>query len=266
MGQAVAEAVVRAGLPLVPYTLCVLRPGQEATTLSVAGTDMTMVLPHERDEVISSLMKQYPGMITVDYTLPDTIHDMVDFYVRHGTPFVMGTTGGDRSKMLEQVSDAGLYSVIAPNMAKQIVMFQATLAWMTSSFHGGLDGYTLRVVESHQSSKKDTSGTAKAFVESFQHIGMDFDVGQIELIRTEEEQMSVMNVPESALQGHAFHTYQLLSADKSVEFEFKHNVSGRSIYAEGTVDAVKFLAQRMAAGSEQKVYNMIDVLKQGSMR
>lgn len=103
MGQAVAEAVVRAGLPLVPYTLCVLRPGQEATTLSVAGTNMTMVLPHERDEVIASLMKQYPGMITVDYTLPDTIHDMVDFYVRHGTPFVMGTTGGDRAKMLEQV-------------------------------------------------------------------------------------------------------------------------------------------------------------------
>eukprot|EP00983_Pelagomonas_calceolata_P067012 1149315-Pelagomonas_calceolata.AAC.2 len=28
----------------------------------------------------------------VDYTVPDVIHSMADFYVKHRTPFVMGTT------------------------------------------------------------------------------------------------------------------------------------------------------------------------------
>jgi dihydrodipicolinate reductase len=31
----------------------------------------------------------------------------------------------------------------------------------------------------------------------------------------------------------------------SVSFEFQHNVCGRSIYAEGTVDAVLFLAKKV---------------------
>ena len=32
---------------------------------------------------------------------------------------------------------------------------------MATTFPGAFSGYSLRVVESHQSSKKDTSGTAK---------------------------------------------------------------------------------------------------------
>jgi hypothetical protein len=36
-----------------------------------------------------------------------------------------------------------------------------------------------QVTESHQSSKKDTSGTAKAIVNSFQGLGLDFDMSQV---------------------------------------------------------------------------------------
>ncbi len=40
----------------------------------------------------------------VDYTVPDVIHGMAEFYVRHRTPFVMGTTGGDRARLMREVS------------------------------------------------------------------------------------------------------------------------------------------------------------------
>lgn len=89
---------------------------------------------------------------------------------------------------------------------------------------------------------------------------------QIELIRDREQQLNRMGVPEESLLGHAYHTYQLTSPDGSVSFEFQHNVQGRSIYAEGTVDAVLFLAQQIEAGASQKLYNMVDVLKAGAMR
>lgn len=36
---------------------------------------------------------QYPNLIMVDYTVPDVIHSQAEFYMRHKTPFVMGTTG-----------------------------------------------------------------------------------------------------------------------------------------------------------------------------
>jgi 4-hydroxy-tetrahydrodipicolinate reductase len=75
-----------------------------------------------------------------------------------------------------------------------------------------------------------------------------------------------MGVPEDNIDGHAFHTYKLTSSDGTVQFVFKHNVVERSIYAEGTVDAVLFLAKKMEEEAEQKVYNMVDVLQEGSLR
>lgn len=87
----------------------------------------------------------------------------------------MGTTGGDRDKLMEDVKKAGVYAVIAPNMGKQIVAFQTMMENMAEQFPGCFQGYTLKVVESHQRTKVDTSGTAKAVVASFQKMGLDFD-------------------------------------------------------------------------------------------
>ncbi len=53
--------------------------------------------------VVQELKQRYPHLLMVDYTLPDAIHSMVNFYVQHNTPFVMGTTGGDRAKIHAQV-------------------------------------------------------------------------------------------------------------------------------------------------------------------
>ncbi|KXZ49169.1 hypothetical protein GPECTOR_23g95 [Gonium pectorale] len=269
MGQAVAEAAMRAGVEVVPYTLCGPADVESKSHVDVQGLKVELVPPAVRDVVVADLKGRYPQLVMVDYTLPDAIHSMVDFYVKHGTPFVMGTTGGDRAKIHQQargVSDARTYAVIAPNMGKQIVAFQAMMDMMAKNFPGAFAGYKLRVVESHQSTKKDTSGTAKAVVQSFVELGVPFDVSQIELVREPKEQVEVMKVPESALNGHAYHTYQLVSGDGSVMFEFQHNVVGRTTYAEGTVDAALFLAQRIAEGSQQTLYNMIDVLRAGAMR
>ena len=53
-----------------------------------------------------------------------------------------------------------------------------------------------------------------------------------------------------------------------MEFQFQHNVCGRRTYAEGTVDAVGFLYLKMMESEVEgkKIFNMIDVLKSGSMR
>ena len=68
--------------------------------------------------------QQWPGFVVVDYTLPSIVNGNALFYCQHSLPFVMGTTGGDREKLLADVEAAGTYAVIAPNMGKQIVAFQ----------------------------------------------------------------------------------------------------------------------------------------------
>lgn len=149
----------------------------------------------------------------------------------------------------------------------QVVAFQAMMEMMAENFPGAFQGYTLEVLESHQRTKADTSGTAKAVVQSFQDLGLkDFTVEKIQKVRNQADQVNKMHVPEDYLDGHAFHTYRLKSPDGTVSFEFQHNVCGRTIYAEGTVDAVLFLHSRIQESNDKRVYNMIDVLRAGSMR
>jgi dihydrodipicolinate reductase len=44
---------------------------------------------------------------------------------------------------------------------------------MAQEFPGAFSGYNLSVTESHQRTKADTSGTAKAVVGSLQRLGLD---------------------------------------------------------------------------------------------
>lgn len=263
MGRIVAETCVARGLQLVPYSLT----GADVAldSVDVAGITVRLLKPADRDQVVQQVKTEFPALICIDYTHPTAVNANAEFYVRHGIPFVMGTTGGDRVALDSLVRQANHPCVIAPNMAKQIVALQAMIDYLAQNFPTAFDGYQLSVVESHQKTKADTSGTAKAIVASFQSMGLPFGENDIEMVRDEPSQLGRMQVPAEYLNGHAFHTYSLDSADKTVHFEFRHNVCGRQVYAEGTVDAVVFLAARIAAG-EGRLYNMMDVLRSGAMR
>lgn len=136
-----------------------------------------------------------------------------------------------------------------------------------ATYPGALAGYNLHIVESHQAGKADTSGTAKAVAGSLAKLnGSDFGVDDIEMVREPSEQASRMGVPESAIAGHAYHTYQLTSPDGTVALELKHNVNGREVYCEGTVDAVEFLAAQVRSKNEKHVWSMLDILSEGAMQ
>mmetsp|Transcript_34298 Transcript_34298/g.97187 ORF Transcript_34298/g.97187 Transcript_34298/m.97187 type:complete len:366 (+) Transcript_34298:185-1282(+) len=263
MGNEVACAAVRAGLTLVPFSL-----NASSGQVDVDGVSVELVPPENRDKVMEVVKEQYPNLVVVDYTLPDVVTGNCEYYSQQGVNFVVGTTGGDRERMHQAAEEAGVYAVIAPNMGKQIVAAQAMVEMLAQRFPGAFSGYTLSVVESHQKSKVDTSGTAKAVVESMKGLGcLPFDAdANIEKLRDDKSSNERLGVPMDAMSGHAFHTYTLTSPSGDVEIAVQHNVIGRSVYAEGTVDACIFLARRAAEGSSKKIYNMVDVLESGFMR
>lgn len=216
--------------------------------------------------VLDEAVKKYgDGLVIIDFTHPSAVNPNADLYNAAGCAFVMGTTGGDREALMEGTKTSGNYAVIAANMGKQIVALQATMSRMAKDFPGAFSGYTLDIAESHQKTKADTSGTAKDMVASFQGLGVDYNVEDIVKVRGDDASVK-FGVPEEHLNGHAFHTYTLQSADSTVEFQIKHNVCGRLVYAEGVTDAVQFLAAKKIAKSEKKLFNMIDILEAGEMR
>jgi 4-hydroxy-tetrahydrodipicolinate reductase len=173
MGRMVAETCVERGLFLVPYSLTgeiIVENESE-----VAGKTIQLLKPSNREERIQEVLKEYPDLICIDYRHPSAVNDNAEFYVRHGLPFVMGTTGGDRDALMKLVQEKNHPCIIAPNMAKQIVAFQAMIEFLSKEFPGAFSGYTLSVVESHQKTKADTSGTAKAVVASFEKMGLSLD-------------------------------------------------------------------------------------------
>jgi len=52
MGRAVAEAAVKAGLPLVPYTLCGAAEAAASSSVEVSGQLLKLVGPDTRDQLI----------------------------------------------------------------------------------------------------------------------------------------------------------------------------------------------------------------------
>ena len=225
------------------------------------GRKICLIHPNEKEKAIEELQRNHGRFVTVDFTHPSAVNENAEFYCKHGLPFVMGTTGGDRQKLEDMVRSSQICAIIAPNMAKQIVGFQEMMAHAAKTFPGLFNGYSIRVKESHQNGKADTSGTAKAMIGYFNNLGAACEENDIVKVRDPKLQKNELGVPDEFLKGHAWHTYTLTSKNNVVKFEFTHNVNGRDIYAEGTLDALFWLNEKIAMGVRGSVFSMIDVLK-----
>ncbi|MBF0210250.1 MAG: dihydrodipicolinate reductase [Desulfamplus sp.] len=249
---------------LIPFSMT----GAEIESKShkIKELNINLIKPNEREEITPKLIEKYPNLIAVDFTHPTAVNKNGEFYVKFNIPFVMGTTGGDRDALNKTVLSSSISAVIAPNMAKQIVGFQAMVEYAAETFPDLFKGYTLQIKESHQKGKADTSGTAKAMVKYYNRLGIPFTEDEIIMERDPKVQKEVWNIPEDYIKGHAWHTYTLTSANNTAKFEFSHNINGRDIYAEGTIDAILFLHRKIKDGIDTNknrgvVYTMIDVLK-----
>jgi len=259
MASIVARHVLEDGrFELVSYSLT----GSEvmANEATIGSRKIALIRPDQKEEAIAAILRSEGAFISVDFTHPSAVNSNVEFYCKQELPFVMGTTGGDRKRLNEAVAASVIVAVIAPNMAKQIVGFQAMMEYAASVFPSLFAGYSLKIRESHQKGKADTSGTAKAMVGYFTKLGIPFSEDKISMERDPDVQTR-LGIPKQYLSGHGWHTYTLVSLDETVKFEFTHNVNGRDIYARGTLDAIVFLHGKVGEGIKGKAFTMIDVLK-----
>ena len=244
---------------LIPQSLT--GPEITDTETVIDSVSIGLIQPEDREEAILAIKDTEAPFLSVDYTHPSAVNSNADFYCRHGLHFLMGTTGGERRSLEETVRKSSAAAVIAPNMAKQIVGFQAMMEYAAQTFPDLFKGYSLHIKESHQHGKADTSGTAKAMVGYFNRLGLAFPEADITKERDPNVQKNIWGIPEAFLGGHGWHTYRLDSGDKTVRIEFTHNVNGRDVYALGTLDALIFLAKKVEDGARGKSFSMIDVLE-----
>jgi len=74
MGHAAAEAVVRAGLQLVPITMTGYSAGVAVSNIGIAGIPVELVGKDRRQEAMDKVKERHPGLIVVDYTMPNCVN------------------------------------------------------------------------------------------------------------------------------------------------------------------------------------------------
>lgn len=201
------------------------------------------------------------GHIAVDFTTPDAAVLNAQFYADHMLPFVMGTSGGNRQMLENIVRRSEIYAVIAANMDPQIIRRQMDIDQFAERNPGVFNLARVEITESHQATKRDTSGTAIAFGAQFQQYGaLPADINSIRDTRYQEEVLGIPN-PD---RGHAYHWVTVRSPwGEGIIYEFTTAVQGRNSYVEGTLMAARFLDRQRSLGAEGRVFTMRDVLEGG---
>ena len=115
------------------------------SSVDVGGVDVRLVRPSERDAAFDDIKAHTAGrqLVVIDYTHPDAALENVEQFGKWQLPFVMGTTGYDSSLATASINNSGIYAVLAPNMGKPIVLFQAMLEHLAKTYPGSL-GSVLR--------------------------------------------------------------------------------------------------------------------------
>jgi len=74
MGHATAEAVVRAGLSLVPYSFTGSSEAVAVGNVGVEGIPVELVGPERRQQAMEQAKHEFPNMIIIDFTLPMAVN------------------------------------------------------------------------------------------------------------------------------------------------------------------------------------------------
>lgn len=74
MGHATAEAVVRAGLQLVPWSFTGESEAVVVGNVGVSGIPVQLVGPEERQAAMENVLKEFPSLIMIDFTLPQAVN------------------------------------------------------------------------------------------------------------------------------------------------------------------------------------------------
>lgn len=194
--------------------------------------------------------------VLIDSTRPEGTMAHLAACVRHGTALVIGTTGfTDEQKAAITQAAQQVPIVMAPNMS---VGVNVTMKLLEMAAKALATGYDIEIVEAHHRHKVDApSGTALKMGEVIASaLGRDLkDCAVYERVgHTGERDPSTIGF--ATVRGGDVvgdHTVMFLGTGERIEIT--HKSSSRATYAQGSLRAVRFLAEQRSG-----LFDMFDVL------
>ena len=251
MGRMLVEAIAHADD-------CVLSAALEMPGSPAIGQDAAAFSGMSAGVLVRDDMEQAlaGSAFLIDFTRPEGTMAHVALCTRLGIGMVIGTTGfSDAQK--EHIAQAAqsIPIMMAPNMS---VGVNVTLKLLEMAAKALSTGYDIEIIEAHHRHKVDApSGTALRMGEVIaQALGRDLkDCGVFtrEGITGERDPSSIGFATIRG--GDIVGDHTVLFAGTGERIEVTHKSSSRSTYAQGSLRAVRFLADK-----PHGLFNMFDVL------
>ena len=162
-------------------------------------------------------------------------------------PIIQGSTKLEMS-FPSIPSDRNVAIINAPNLSLPMIRFVASFPAFVEVIKAGMG---LRIVESHQKQKADTSGTARAVAKV-----LGISESAIKSIRDPDVQIA-FGVPEKHLGGHAYHDF--IFTGQGVEIRVSTKIRGRTTYAEGALTLAQALSE-LQEPLKNGVHELKDIL------
>jgi len=255
MGRMLIEAVQQA--PDCELAGALGRPGSPTI-----GHDATAWLGQPSGVLVSDDIAQglAAADVLIDFTRPEGTLAHLAAARAQGVGMVIGTTGftdAQKAEIAAAAKEIGI--VMAPNMSVGVNVVLRLLDMAARSLN---EGYDIEIVEAHHRHKVDApSGTALAMGEAVaQALGRDLQTCAIygrEGVTGERDPSTIgfATVRGGDIVGD--HTVMFCGTGERIEIS--HKASSRIGFAQGSLRAARFLAQRGAG-----LYSMADVLGLGA--
>ena len=251
MGHMLIEAITAADD-------CVLAGALDIAASPALGTDASAFLGRPSGVAITAdLAAGLQGaQVLIDFTRPEGTLAHVKACRAQGVYLVIGTTGFSEAEKAEIAAAAqDIAIVLAPNMS---VGVNVTLKLLEMAAKALSTGYDIEIIEAHHRHKVDApSGTALRMGEVIADaLGRDLKdcaVYAREGVTGERDPSSIGFATIRG--GDIVGDHTVLFAGTGERIEISHKSSNRSGYAQGSLRAVRFLADKKTG-----LFNMFDVL------
>jgi dihydrodipicolinate reductase len=167
-----------------------------------------------------------PNVVAIHFGSGRQLPELIDLCERMRIPIIQGST-----KLSVPIpTDRDVTIINAPNLSLPMIRFVTAFPQLAQAI---MPGMQVRIVESHQSKKADTSGTARAVANA-----LGISEAEISSIRDPGIQLA-RGIPEDHLGGHAFHDF--IFTGEGVKIRVSTEIVGRKTYAEGALTLAQAL-------------------------
>ncbi len=194
--------------------------------------------------------------VTIDFSHPSALQDLLNFCVNKKTALVVATTGLSPldNEILKQASE-NIPIFVSANMSIGINLIMNLVSETAKTLHSNFD---IEIIEKHHNEKKDApSGTALMLADEINNALNDtMNYVYDRSIHTEKRNKNDIGI-HSLRGGSIPGEHSIIFAGLDEIIEIKHTALSRIIFAKGALEAVKFIYNK-----EKGLFTMKNLLKE----